>query len=87
MSAKVDKRKMATCWRINADRNKAPSGKVQITVTGTTSKGNLAEFIFDMAFAQWTCVMRQFAEAWKAERESRQAEIARINAALPEDQR
>ena len=86
MSAKVEKRRMTSCWLINADRNNAPAGKVQITVGGATAKGNPAEFIFDMAFHQWICVTRQFSEAWKVERESRLAEIERINAALPKEQ-
>ena len=85
MRDKVDKRRMPTCWRINADRNAAPPGKVQITVAGSTAKGNAAEFVFDMAFSQWICVARQFSEAWKAERESRLAEINRIDASLPKE--
>jgi hypothetical protein len=86
MSAKVEKRRMPTCWRINADRNVAPPGKVQITVGGSTAKGNPAEFIFDMAFHQWICVARQFSEAWKVERASRLAEIDRIDAGLPKEE-
>lgn len=86
MSAEVDKRRLTTCWRISADRNAAPPGKVQITVAGSTPRGNPSEFIFDMGFHQWICVSNQFAEAWKAERESRLAEIARIDASLPKEQ-
>jgi hypothetical protein len=85
MSAKVEKRRMETCWRINADRNAAPSGKVRITVGGATAKRNTAEFIFDMAFHQWICVTNQFLEAWKVEKASRLAEIDRIDKALPKE--
>jgi hypothetical protein len=86
MSAKIERRKMAACWRINADRNTAPPNKVTITVAGAAPRGNAAEFIFDMSFGQWACVVREFSREWKAERESRLAEIARIDAAIPKEQ-
>ena len=85
MSTRVDKRHLKECYRITADRNPAPDKKVRMTVDGRTPGGKDAQFIFDMSFSQWCCVVREFTREWKTEREQRIAEISRINAALPQD--
>jgi hypothetical protein len=56
--------------------------KAQFVIFGESPTGRDIKFTINATFSQWPCLFRSFSEAWEKERQSREAEIARIAATV-----
>jgi hypothetical protein len=58
--------------------------KLKLRLTGSNSNGKSVEFVAVMPFYFAEYLVREMRKAWKAERQYRLGEIARVDAVLPE---